>query len=230
MLKDAGKELASAAVSIAAQDFQRFREIRHLHNHWANRDTRRSYYWYLTFEHCTELQSLAKRYRDGIPLPYYDFTPSTELHMTLDRVAYDGDITPKQIRKVVSAAAQACSVLSPFTIAVAGLGGTPGALGFSVVPYEPLLQLRDTLRTATLSAYPRAPVRQSGFHPHVAIAYCNAHVPAAQAIAAVQQLNTGDTVTVSVSRVALVLLDRRSRAYSWQSVDHVPLAGATSAA
>ncbi|WP_432976641.1 2'-5' RNA ligase family protein [Dactylosporangium sp. CA-233914] len=158
-MNDAGLEHASAAASVAAQELQRFREIRQLRNHWAGRDTRRSYYWYLTFEHCTELQSLAQRCRDGIPLPYYDFTPLTELHMTLDRVAYDGDIAPEQLHTVVSAAAQACSDLPPFTITIAGLGGTPGALGFSVVPYEPLLQLRDTLRTATLSAYPHAPVR-----------------------------------------------------------------------
>ncbi|WP_432838783.1 2'-5' RNA ligase family protein [Dactylosporangium sp. CA-092794] len=224
---DADLEHASSVRSVAAQELQRFREIRQLHNHWARKTTRRAYYWYLTFEHCTELQSLAQRCRDGIPLPYYDFTPLAELHMTLERVAFDGDIGLEQIDTIVAAAAQACSALRPFTIAVAGLGGTPGALGFSVVPHEPLRALRDTLREATLSAYPQAPVRPPGFHPHVAIAYCNSDVPATQAITAVERLSPLDIVTVPVSQVALVVIERRSRAYSWHAVTQIPLAGAS---
>jgi hypothetical protein len=75
--------------------------------------------------------------------------------------------------------------------------------------------------------YPNAPVKELTFNPHVAIAYCNSDVPAAQAIAAVERLSSLDAVAVSVRHVALVLLERHRRAYSWETVTCVPLAGTT---
>ncbi|WP_344611214.1 2'-5' RNA ligase family protein [Dactylosporangium salmoneum] len=211
------------ARSAAAAELDRFRGIRQLHNHWARKATKPSYYWYLTFEDRTQLHALAERCRDAIRLAYYDFIPTTGLHMTLDRIAVDGDVTSEVLQAVASAAAHACSDIPAFEINIGGIGGTPGAIGFSTYPSEPLQHLRDTLRGATLSTYPDAPVRAQDFHPHVAIAYCNANVDAAAAVAAVERLSRLSAVTVLISHVALVLLEQQPRAYTWQEIERIQL-------
>ena len=57
--------------------------------------------------------------------------------------------------------------------------------------------------------------KQDGFHPHITVAYANADgVPAADAIAAVEELNaTADPVSFTVSEATLALLDRREHSY-----------------
>jgi 2'-5' RNA ligase len=149
-----------------------------------------------------------------------------DLHLTLDRIAFDGTITPDQLDAIEAAAIRACQEIPPFNITIGALGGTPGAIGFTASPARPVRDLRDTLRAATLSVFPDAPVSDSEFHPHVAIAYANCdRVPAAEAIAAVEKLNAAARADVTVEDVALVLLGRRQRSYAWQAVSRIPLAG-----
>ena len=64
--------------------------------------------------------------------------------------------------------------------------------------------------------------------PHVTIAYANTDdVPAADAVAAVSKLNaTAPGAEAAVAEATLVLLERRQRAYAWQPVARIPLAGA----
>lgn len=193
-------------------ELDRFRRVRSLTNHWASPVGRPSFYWYLTFEHSAELESLAKKCQEAIAFPYYDPTGPHELHMTLDRIAFENTIHSGQLADVEAAATRACQTISPFEITFSVLGGTAGAIGFTASPAQPLHGLRDALRAATLSAYPDAPVKESDFHPHVAIAYANAPVPAADVIAAVNDLNsTATRVDIRVAEVHLVLLERRER-------------------
>jgi 2'-5' RNA ligase len=208
------------------EDLERFRNIRSLHNHWSRPIGPRAYYWYVTFENCPELHSLARKCQEAISFPYYDLTPLRELHITLDRIKFDRDITPDGLGAVEAAAISACGKMKPFDVTISSLGGTPGAIGFTASPAQPIRELRDTLRAATLSAYPDAPVRSSEFHPHVAIAYANSdNVPAAEVIAAVEKLNETAHVSVTITEGTLVLLERRARSYAWQAVSRIPLAG-----
>ena len=224
MRGDAGFEASEVARSVAQKEIDRFRGIQRLRNHWARTDSGlASYYWYLTFEDCAELHALARRVRDGMPFTYYDFTPVDGLHMTLDRIAFETEVSPSQIRELASATAEATRKLSPFDINLGGLGGTPGALGFRAFPQDPLQHLRDVIRATTLSVHPSAIAKGPEFHPHVALAYCNSDVPAAEAIAAAERLSTLDAVAVPVQHVTLVLLTRRSRTYSWRSITRIPL-------
>jgi 2'-5' RNA ligase len=204
----------------------RFRTIQWLHNHWARPAGPRAHYWYLTFGNSPALHALAGECQQAIAFPYYDLTPVTDLHLTLDRIAFDGAITPDQLAAIEAAAADACRKVAPFSITVGALGGTAGAIGFTAFPAQPVRDLRDALRAATLSVCPQAPVRRSEFHPHVAIAYANSDgIPAADAIAAVEKLHGTARAEVTVTDAALVQLERRQRAYAWHPVARIPLAG-----
>ena len=210
--------------STSLEELERFRSIRRLHNHWSQPIGRPAYFWYLTFENSTQLHSLARECQKAISFPYYDLTPAGGLHLTIDRIAFDGDITRSQLTAIEAAAARACREIPPLEVTIGALGGTAGAIGFTAFPAQPIRDLRDTLRAATLSVFPEAPVTRADFHPHVAIAYANSDgVPAAEAIAAVEALNPAARVDVTISEGTLVLLERRPRSYSWQVVSRIPL-------
>jgi 2'-5' RNA ligase len=215
-----------AAEFASLEELERFRNIRLLHNHWSRPIGPRAYYWYLTFENNPELRSLAGQCQQVISFPYYDLTPLRDLHMTLDRVAFDGDVTPDLLEAIEAAAILTCKKAKPFAVTIGSLGGTPGAIGFTASPAQPIRELRDTLRAATLSVYPDAPVRRPEFHPHIAIAYANSDdVPAIGAIEAVEKLNATARIGITVTEGTLVLLERHPRSYAWQAVSRIPLAG-----
>ena len=206
---------------------QEFRNLRSLTNHWARPIEPPAYYWYLTFEHSTELQAAALRCRQAISFPYYDLTPVGDLHLTLDRIAFEGELADGQLAAIEAAARQACRNIARFEITISLLGGVSGAIGFTALPKQPIRDLKDVLRAATLSAYPDAPIRQSRFHPHVAIAYANSDdVPAAEVISAMEKLNaSAERADVAVNQVTLVLLERRPRSYAWRAVTRMALGG-----
>jgi 2'-5' RNA ligase len=207
-------------------DLKHFRQVGRLGNHWARPASPPSYYWYLTFEDSPELQSLAWHCQQAIRFPYYDLTPADQLHLTLDRIAFAGEITEDQLAAIEAAAILACQQIPPLDVTIGSLGGTRSAIGFAALPAEPIQHLRDVFRDATLSVCPRAPVRHADFHPHVAIAYCNSEdVPAADAVAAVEKLRPTASVDVTVRQGVMVLLDRQLRSYSWRTVFRVRLRG-----
>ncbi len=217
-------DISGAGHAAVASAADRFRQLDRLHNHWARRGERRSWQWYLTFEDCPGLRVLAARCQAAVAFPYYDPVPLDGLHLTLGRIAPVNEITAGQVEAIAAAASRACAAVAPFDITIGGLGGTAGALGFAVEAAEHLGRLRDTLRAATCSAVPGVSPMGPQFEPHVSIAYCNTDgVPAAQAVAAVEQLRMLAPVTATVRAAVIVRLERRERAYVWQPVARLSL-------
>jgi 2'-5' RNA ligase len=211
---------------IAREELERFRRVRRLLDHWSRPVGPPAYYWYLTFEGSPGLHSLARRYQEAISFPYYDLTRASDLHLTLDKIGFEGEISSDRLDTIKAAAITACERIPLFDITIGALGGTPGAIGFSAFPDQPIRRLRDTFRTITQSVCPETRLNRSQFHPHVTIAYCNSDgVPAAEAIAAVEQLNANPHVRVTVKESVLVLLERRPRSYVWRPVSRIPLSG-----
>lgn len=207
---------------------ERFRAAHVLKNHWSRPIGSRSYYWYLTFGNSPALHSLARKCQEAIAFPYYDPVSLSELHLSLDRIAFEGDLTQDQLSAIQAAAVRACREISPFDITIGALGGTPGAIGFTASPEQPIRELRDAFRASTLSVCPDAPVNRSQIHPHVTIAYANSdRVPAGEAVAMVERLNELRPVNVAICEGAMVLLERRERSYAWQVVSRIPLAGSS---
>lgn len=208
-------------------ELENFRKVRRLANHWTRLGggpENRSFYWYLTFSRARRLHELTRRCQKEISFPYYDLTPLDGLHLTVNRVAYQNAVNPSDLDAVIVKARSICQSVNAFTISVGRLSGTPGAIGFNVSPYEPLRNLHDRLTAATLQVLPDAPVKQREFHAHVALAYANADVPSAEAVAVVEQLNGLPEVDVLVDGVSLVLLERSHRSYQWQVVETVAFA------
>ncbi|MFF0493938.1 2'-5' RNA ligase family protein [Nocardia sp. NPDC004068] len=186
---------------------------------------RLGYYWFLTFEHAKDFHALVKECQQAIMLPGYDLVPHDGLHLTLDRIAYDGGVMPEQIDSIRTAALSACQGQPPFEVAVEQVSNLHGAIGFRVLSAERVRCLRDTLRAATLSAYPDAPVKASASAPHVTIAYpCPNTIVNTVTAAEVDRINaTVYRTSMPITEAVMVLLERRERSYSWQVIARIPL-------
>ncbi|GIE99818.1 2'-5' RNA ligase family protein [Paractinoplanes rishiriensis] len=202
--------------------WDRFQAITHLANHWNRPIGPRSFYWYLTFETSNDLKTLAARYQKAIQFPYYDLVPLHSLHITLDRVAFEDAADSHMIETVRVAAQRECKRLTPFSIEIQSVSGTPGAIGFDVHPDNAVRDIRDRLRNATLSVNRAAPTRGPEFDAHIAIAYCNSDgVSTTETIEAIRSLGPMRPVVVTMSKASLVLLERRTRSYHWKTISQV---------
>src|ERR1700722_14572468 len=115
-------------------ELERFRKLRWLANHWSRPIGPPIYYWYLTFENSPELHHLARKCQEAISFPYYDLIPLGGLHLSLDRIAFEDDITLDQLRAIEITATSACREIAPLGITVGALGGTRSAIGFTASP------------------------------------------------------------------------------------------------
>ncbi|MGW4330537.1 2'-5' RNA ligase family protein [Nocardia sp. NPDC004573] len=183
-------------------------------------------YWFLTFEHSSELRLLASECQAAIKVPGFDFAPLSSLHLTLDRIAYPGECTPGELNAIARAAAQACRDVPTFGVAVHRLGNMHGALAFDVSPAAPVEQLRGALRGATLSAYPGARIKETASNPHVTIAYPESGGAAvADADAVVDRINVTMCQTdIAITDVAMVALERLEGSYAWKVLTRISLA------
>jgi 2'-5' RNA ligase len=199
-----------------------------LRNHWTRPLGPLGYYWFLTFEKSPELRALSMECQSSLDFPYYDLAPSDSLHLTLARVADVKELTPGQIHSIGTSAKYACQSLSPFDIETDRLSGVQSAIAFDVRPTHPVLNLRDTLRSATLAACPEISIGLAKPHPpHITIAYANSDgVSAADSMLAIKNVNEIiRKVNIEVTEAAMVLLERRQCSYSWQVVSRIPLTG-----
>lgn len=188
-------------------------------NHWQREGWwpgRSGYYWYLTLGSNSDLRTMAATCQAELTAPHFDLVPTSDLHMTLERVAFEEEIDEEELRSVELAAEEACKRIEPFTISVGPLAGSAGAVSFSASPRSPLATLRQALDDATTRAFAgRGEPENPNFRPHVGIAYCNDHPAAQPIVEVVRHLRRLPPVAVTIGSAALVVLTRDLRAYRW---------------
>ncbi|CCF63547.1 2'-5' RNA ligase family protein [Nocardia cyriacigeorgica] len=184
------------------------------------------HYWFLTFEHATDLHIATTECQRTLDSSRFAATPTDGLHLTLDRISRNGSSTAQQRRRIATAAEIACARQKPFVLTFERLVNIRAAIGFLVSPDERIHELRDALRTATTSVLPDAPVKDSSAAPHVTIAYPIYEGLTAEAIAAVDaNASSARRVKASIAEVAMVALERRGHGYRWETIARIPLTG-----
>lgn len=208
-------------------DWTAFAALDRMTNHWDRpgwRPGRAAYYWYLSFRDQPAVQALAEQCQAVFDAPYFDLIARTDLHMTVQRVAFTDEFNESCLLRVEETTRGALSAFGELRFAVGPLAGSRGALSFSTAPHDRLLELRSKLLSATYSAgisLDSSPV--DTFRPHVGIGYCNRTVDASPIIERVHELRTLPPVNVCISELTLVELTRHERSYTWDIVAAVPL-------
>jgi 2'-5' RNA ligase len=207
-------------------DWIAFSSLTRMTSHW-NRPGwwpgRGAYYWYLTFAGESGLHEIAARCQEEVHSPYFDLVPLHDLHMTIERIAFNDEMDESELERVASAARIACRELSPFAIRVGPLAGSQGAISFSASPHSALAMLRNTLDTATRTVLATVGPTNPRFRPHVGIAYCNSNILAESAISTVGRLRNLPIVEATVRSASLVSLTREQNSYRWLEKYRIPL-------
>ncbi|PXX58821.1 hypothetical protein DFR70_113156 [Nocardia tenerifensis] len=184
------------------------------------------YYWFLTFEHAPEFHAHVKDCQQSIDTAYFDLTAAEGLHLTVDRIAYDGELSRGQLHSIAAAAGHACQHQPPFVLELENFTNLHGAIGFIASRHERVHALRDELRTATRSIYPDASVKDSASKPHVTVAYPVFEGLSAIAAATAQKIGTTvDAVDVTITEAVMVALERHPHSYEWDVISRIPLGG-----
>jgi 2'-5' RNA ligase len=188
---------------------------------------RRSYHWFLTFEHAADLQELATRAQEPFGgLSQFDLVPLDALHLTIQRVAFTDEIPLSRLSAVVATVRQRCQDVAPFRLRVGWLAGSAGAIRFTVLPVASVVAVRAmvTMQTATTDMHGDAPSRApEKFWPHISIAYSNAVQSAAPIAIHIGALRHLPSAEILATNIALVELRREDRAYRWEVVERVGL-------
>lgn len=177
-----------------------------------------AYYWYLAFGDQPEVRALASRCQDVIAAPHFDLIDDSELHMTLERVAFVEDINAERLRMIQQSADRLLVGFDPLDITIGPLAGSTGALSFSVEPRDRLVALRSLLMSANRESGIPVDGDAQSFRPHVGIAYCSRRIDARAIIAQVEMLRALPRVKICIREALLVALTRNERSYSWEAV------------
>jgi 2'-5' RNA ligase len=216
--------------SIVAHDWQAFRQVTTMENHWQRpgwTPGRRSYHWMLSFHGAENLQRLAARCQAQLPASIFDPVPLDALHLTLDRVAFTDEVTSETVRAVADAAVPRVRAMAPLYLSVGPLAGSRGAIRFSVGLWSPLRTLHRELTTATRAIVgDRCVMDTDHFRPHVSIAYANTTVLVPSLVPLLERLRSLSPVHTTVRSVALVELRREGRNYRYDVLAALPTATA----
>ncbi|WP_424991600.1 2'-5' RNA ligase family protein [Nocardia nova] len=85
---------------------------------------------------------------------HLSMVPLDGLHMTLAKVGAADNVTPSVLPRFAAAAEKRLIGVSPFSISVGPLAGSPSAIRFSVAPWEQLIDLHGRLRESVVSVRP----------------------------------------------------------------------------
>jgi 2'-5' RNA ligase len=212
---------------IIRNDWAAFSSLDRLVNHWkrpAWPDGARAYYWLLPFGAVSELRGEARACQDALAsVSDLDLVPGDLLHLTLYRVGTASSVTAEQLAGIADAAATRLASTSPIDLSIGPLAGSTGAIRYTVTPWNHLNGVRSQLTSATSEVLGGA--SNTGWRPHISIAYNARSRAAAPLIGLVRELRAQPTIDVSVNEIELVELARTGRTYRWMTLHRATLAG-----
>jgi 2'-5' RNA ligase len=199
----------------------------HMADHWWWRPGwsagRRFLTWHLTFDGQSEVHRLAADYRQVLAdVPGLDLVPDRWLHLTMQGLAFAGDIAEADVQAIVAAARGRLAKLPAFDVSIDRPTVTPEAIRWEAEPGEPVAAVRLAIRAAIGDVWPEVPEREDGFGPHISIAYSNGDGPATPALEAIAAAPSAPA-SARISSAELILLGRDHQMYEWEPVATIPL-------
>ena len=183
---------------------------------------RRMYTWHITFADQPSIQDLAARYQAKLSgLPGLDLIPARWLHLTTQGVGFTDEVSDTDVDAIADRARQRLAKVDPVQATLGPATVTPEAILLDVVPLPELRRIRHELRASITDVWgPDRLMEGDDWTPHVSVAYSNSTAPAPPYLAAVEN---GDTASVPISHVQLIVLDRDQRMYEWTTRADIPL-------
>ncbi|MFJ6298697.1 2'-5' RNA ligase family protein [Streptomyces griseoviridis] len=201
-----------------------------MRNHWWWRPGwktgRRFYTWHLTFGGQDDVHRLAAEYRTALaPLGPDVFTliPDQWLHLTMQGIGFVDETDTETVDSIVVAARHRLAHVPAFLLQL-GPGAVldPEAILLPAQPAEPVHAVRTAIRAAIGDVLSEVPEKESGFRPHVSVAYSTGDGPAAPASRAIAAAPTTPALA-RITSAELIVLGRDNGMYEWESYATLPL-------
>lgn len=204
--------------------------LEQMRNHWWWRPgwrLGRSFYaWHLTFDQAPDLHRLAEDFADALSVPGLDVIPSQWLHLTMQGVGFTDEVSNADADAIAEAARWRLAELEPFEVDIIPTVIEPEVVRTDVAPVERVARVRSAVRAGIADVWgvDRVPDPESGFIPHVSLAYSNSDGPAAPIIAAAHSVQVKPARTM-ISEAQMIVLNRDHRQYQWTTYTVAPLGG-----
>lgn len=202
----------------------------HMRDHWwwrpGWRVGRSMYTWHVTFDDQPQLHELVSAYQSALAaLPGLDLIPGRWLHLTVQGIGFTDEVSEREIVDIADSARKRLSNQRPVSLTVGPATVDPEAIMFEVTPTDALSPVRSAIRAAISDVRGAAEVPESEeWTPHISLAYSNSSDVAAPYVAAVDSVSS-PPVTLTVSKVHLIELNRDARLYQWTTKAEVPFSG-----
>jgi 2'-5' RNA ligase len=185
----------------------------------------RFYAFHLAVGESADLARLVAVYQEALrDMVGFDPIPREWLHITMQGLAFVDDISAEDLASVVKTARTALAQLEPFTLVFNRPLIRPEALVLVPEDVKPLNDLRNTVRSAIENALGQGTLDlgSTDFQPHVSFAYVNADQAAAEALTALEGVESTPT-RFRVDEVPLIEMHRDNRMYEWRSLQTIQL-------
>lgn len=212
---------------ITRNDWTAFSELDTMVDHWARPawpDGAEAYYWLLPLGSVSELRGQVLACQAALAaVPDLDAVPCELLHLTVHRVGAAASVTREQLAEIAETAANRLKAVEPVHLIIGPLAGSSAAIRYTVSPWHRLFAVRGCLTSATQSVLGAAP--ESGWRPHVSIAYNALPRAAAPILDRVRALRVQPPVEATVTDIELVKLVRAGHVYRWTTMHRLTLVG-----
>jgi hypothetical protein len=196
----------------------------HTRDHWRWRNGwrpgRRSYWWFVDLDGDAALAGQARDNLDALRLNSLD--PARHLHISLQQIGFS-DVVPADTPDRLLDHVRQEPLGGPLHLTFGPVDPNPESVVLRVTPWEQLRRQRLALRRVTGQLVGELSGTDDHFWPHVSIGYLNTEIPTAPLLRSLAALGELPHVTVTVRELALVLLNRDNRLWSWETIGSVVL-------
>jgi 2'-5' RNA ligase len=200
--------------------WREYQTLPNLREHWYWRPgwrVGRSFYtWHLTFDQATDVHPLVTCVQRHLDLPCVDLVPMSGLHLTMQGVGFADEVSDEDLEAIVDAARTRLAELQPFPLQLGPVDPDAEGVGLLIRPWAPVVGLRSAIRDAIGSVWTDVPEPETGFRPHVTIAYSASDAPVHELRRRLGELRSLPPATTRIGEAQLIRLSRDDRNYTWK--------------
>jgi hypothetical protein len=182
------------------------------------------YTWHFTFDGQTALHELVDAYQERLAgLPGLDPIPRQWLHLTTQGIGFTDEVPDADIEAIIEASRERLEGVPRAVVKMGPAVVDPEVLRLDVRPVGALTPVRRALRDAIAAVRGAAQAAESDeWTPHVSVAYSNADGPMEPYLKVLDP--PLEPVSVEIPDVQLIVLERDSHVYQWQTRVSITLA------